>query len=64
MGGPLTAVATQAVKGYAILAPGVTKKSEIARKLAKAFDRSTEVVEKVLPPGDLTIMKTIGFELH
>jgi predicted ribosome quality control (RQC) complex YloA/Tae2 family protein len=64
MGGPLTAVAARAVKGYAILAPGVTKKSEIAQKLAKAFDLSTEVVEKVLPPGNFTIMKTIGFELH
>jgi predicted ribosome quality control (RQC) complex YloA/Tae2 family protein len=64
MGGPLTAVTARAVKGYAILTPGVTKKSEIAQKLVKAFDRSTEIVEKVLPPGNLTIMKTIGFELH
>ena len=64
MGGPLTAVTARATKGHAILAPGVTKKSEIAQKLAKAFDLSTEIVEKVLPPGNLTIMKTIGFELH
>jgi len=64
MGGPLTAVSARASKGYAILTPGVTKKSEIAQKLAKAFDLSTEMVEKVLPPGNLTIMKTIGFELH
>jgi hypothetical protein len=64
MGGPLTAVAARATKGYAILAPGVTKKSEIAQKLAKAFDLSTEVVEKLLPPGNFTIIKTIGFELH
>jgi predicted ribosome quality control (RQC) complex YloA/Tae2 family protein len=64
MGGPLTAVTARAARGYAILTPGVTKKSEIAQKLAKAFDLSTEMVEKVLPPGNLTIMKTIGFELH
>ena len=64
MGGPLTAVTARAVKGYAVLVPGVMKKSEIAKKLAKALDLSTEVIEKLLPPGNFTIMKTIGFELH
>jgi hypothetical protein len=64
MGGPVPAVAAQTVKGYAILTPGVTKKSAIAQKLAKTFNVSTDVVEKLLPPGNLTIMKTIGFELH
>jgi predicted ribosome quality control (RQC) complex YloA/Tae2 family protein len=63
MGGPPTAVAARAEKKYVILVPGVTKKSVIAQKLAKAFDVSTDEVEKVLPPGNLTIMKTIGFEL-
>jgi hypothetical protein len=63
MGGPVAAVAARAVKGYAILVPGVTKKSTIAQKLAKAFDVSTDVVEKVLPPGDFTLVKTMGFEL-
>jgi predicted ribosome quality control (RQC) complex YloA/Tae2 family protein len=63
MGGPVAAVAARAVKGYAILIPGVTKKSAIAQKLAKAFDVSTDVVEKVLPPGNCTVGKTMGFEL-
>jgi predicted ribosome quality control (RQC) complex YloA/Tae2 family protein len=63
MGGPLTAVAARAKKGYAILTPGSTKKSITVQKLAKAFHVSTETVEKVLPPGDCTIEKTIGFEL-
>jgi len=63
MGGPVAAIAARAVKGYAILVPGVTKKSTIAQKLAKAFDVSTDVVEKVLPPGDFTLVKTMGFEL-
>jgi len=63
MGGPLTAVSTRAVKGYAILTPGTMKKSMIAQKLAKAFQVSTDVVEKVLPPGNCTIIKTMGFEL-
>jgi hypothetical protein len=62
MGGPVSAVAAHAVRGYAILNPGVMKKSTIAQKLAKAFNVSTDVVEKVLPPGDFTLVKTIGFE--
>jgi hypothetical protein len=62
MGGPVSAVATHVVRGYTILTPGVMKKSVIAQKLAKAFNVSTDVVEKVLPPGDFTIVKTIGFE--
>ena len=63
MGGPTTAVAARAEKGYAILVPGITKKSTIAQKLAKAFDVTPDDVEKVLPPGNLQILKTIGFEL-
>lgn len=63
MGGPPTAVSAQAVNGYVLLIPGTTKKSLIAQRLAKAFQVSTETVEKVLPPGDCTILKTIGFEL-
>jgi predicted ribosome quality control (RQC) complex YloA/Tae2 family protein len=62
MGGPVSAVAAHVVRGYTILNPGVMKKSVIAQKLAKAFNVSTDVVEKVLPPGDFTLVKTIGFE--
>jgi hypothetical protein len=64
MGGPITAVAARAVKGYVILTPGTTKKSMIAQKLAKAFHVSTDTIEKVLPPGECTIVKTMGFELR
>ncbi len=63
MGGPLTAVAARAPKGYVVLTPGTTKKSVIANKLAKAFHVSTETVEKVLPPGECTITKTIAFKI-
>ncbi|HWR27106.1 MAG TPA: ribosome rescue protein RqcH [Candidatus Thermoplasmatota archaeon] len=63
MGGPVNAVAARALKGYAILTPGTMKKSMIARRLAKAFQVSTDLVEKVIPPGECTIVKTIGFEV-
>jgi predicted ribosome quality control (RQC) complex YloA/Tae2 family protein len=61
MGGPVTAVTTRASR-YALLAPGVTKKSVIAKRLAKVFKVSTDAVEKVLPPGDVTMVRTVGFE--
>ena len=63
MGGPVVSVSARATQ-YAILVPGVTKKNVIAHKLAKVFSVSTDAVEKVLPPGDVTIVKTIGFEVH
>jgi predicted ribosome quality control (RQC) complex YloA/Tae2 family protein len=63
MGGTVTAVATRAVKGYAILTPGLTKKKITVQKLAKVFHVSTDTIEKVIPPGDCTIVKTIGFEI-
>jgi predicted ribosome quality control (RQC) complex YloA/Tae2 family protein len=63
MGGPLSAVAAHATQGYVILAPGATKKSHVAQLLAKAFSVSTETAEKVLPPGDCTIVQTIGIKL-
>ena len=62
MGGPLSAVTARATKGYIILSPGSTKKSMIAHRVAKAFHVSIETAEKVLPPGECTIVKTIGVE--
>jgi predicted ribosome quality control (RQC) complex YloA/Tae2 family protein len=63
MGGPVVSVSGRAAR-YAILVPGVTKKSVIAHKLAKVFSVSTDAVEKVIPPGDVTVAKTVGFELQ
>ncbi|MFW6173835.1 MAG: ribosome rescue protein RqcH [Elusimicrobiota bacterium] len=61
MGGPLESVKARADK-YVILKPGVAKKSVVAKKLSKVFNASTQAIERVLPPGDVTIVKTIGFE--
>lgn len=62
MGGPVTAVSARATKGYVLLTPGTTKKSLIVQRLARTFKVSTEAVEKVLPPGDCTILQTFGLE--
>jgi len=62
MGGPVDAVAA-CTEHYVILAPGVTKKTVIAHQLAKVFHASTDAVEKVLPPGNMTIIKTVGVNI-
>lgn len=61
MGGPVESVEKRSNR-YMIFTPGNTKKSEIASKLSKAFDVSTDTIEKVLPPGDLNIAKTVGLK--
>ena len=62
MGGPVEAVKKMSDR-YIVLSPGDTKKSVIANKLSKVFDVSTDMIDRVLPPGDLNIVKTVGFEL-
>jgi len=62
MGGPIEAVKKMSDK-YIVLVPGDMKKSVITNKLSKVFDVSTDMIDKVLPPGDLNIVKTVGFEL-
>ena len=57
MGGPLESVKARADK-YVILEPGVTKKSVVTNKLSKVFNVSVEIIERVLPPGDVNIVKT------
>lgn len=61
MGGPLESVKARSDK-YVILKSGATKKSVIASKLSEVFNASTPAIERVLPPGDINIVKTIGFE--
>jgi predicted ribosome quality control (RQC) complex YloA/Tae2 family protein len=62
MGGPLEAVEVRA-KQYMVLRPGILKKSSVAQRLSNELKVSTEEAEKVLPPGNLTIVKTVGFTI-
>jgi predicted ribosome quality control (RQC) complex YloA/Tae2 family protein len=62
MGGPVETIASR-TKQYIVFIPGITKKSDVAQKLSKIFQVSTDAVEKVLPPGNLTVVHTIGFKL-
>jgi predicted ribosome quality control (RQC) complex YloA/Tae2 family protein len=60
MGGPLEAVEAHA-KQYMVLRPGILKKSSVASQLSKEWNLSTDEAEKVLPPGNLTVVRTVGF---
>lgn len=62
MGGPLESVKTKTDK-YVILTPGSIKKSVIAKQLSKVLNSPIEAIERALPPGDMNIVKTFGFEL-
>jgi len=62
MGAPVESVKAKADK-FIVLQSGVMKKNVIANKLAKVFDVSIEAIQRVLPPGDVTVIKTEGFEL-
>jgi predicted ribosome quality control (RQC) complex YloA/Tae2 family protein len=62
MGGPVDAVKKRASE-YIVLAPGDMKKSVISHKLSKAFNVSTDQIDKALPPGDVTIVETVGITI-
>jgi predicted ribosome quality control (RQC) complex YloA/Tae2 family protein len=62
MGGPPEAVAGRA-KQYVVVRPGILKKSSVAQTISTAFRISTDEVEKALPPGNLTVVKTVGFTI-
>ncbi|MCK4901901.1 MAG: NFACT family protein [Thermoplasmatales archaeon] len=62
MGGPVDAVKKRADE-YIILVPGSMKKNVIAHKLSKAFNISTDQIDRALPPGGVTVVETVGIEL-
>jgi len=62
MAGPINSVKRLSEK-YAVIIPGEKEKFDIARVLSKAFEVSVDEVDRVLPPGGINIVKTVGFEL-
>jgi predicted ribosome quality control (RQC) complex YloA/Tae2 family protein len=59
---PISSIERHSQK-YIILNPGDTKKNDMAKKLSKIFNVSVETVERVLPPGGITIIKNVGVNL-
>jgi len=62
MGGPVDAVKKKTSE-YIVLVPGDMKKSVISHKLSKAFNVSTDQIDRALPPGGVTVVKTVGVTL-
>ena len=62
MCGPVDAVKKHTDR-YVVLVPGGVKKNDIAHKLGKAFDIGVDNVDRTLPPGGVTVVKSVGVEL-
>ena len=62
LAGPVESVKARSEK-FIVLQSGEMKKNAIAKKLAKVFNVSMETIQRILPPGNVTIVKTVGFEL-
>jgi len=62
MCGPVSAVEKHS-KRYVIFVPGSIKKNDFAKKLSKAFDINIDSIERVLPSGGVSIVKTVGVKL-
>jgi predicted ribosome quality control (RQC) complex YloA/Tae2 family protein len=60
IGGPAQAV-EKWCKQYVILRPDATNKQHLTKKLSQLFKTSVDEINKVLPPGDSTIVSTNGF---
>jgi predicted ribosome quality control (RQC) complex YloA/Tae2 family protein len=63
MGGPVDAV-KKISKRYVILVPGSMKKNVISDKLAKAFDINIDLMNKVIPPGGVSIVEAINLKIN
>jgi len=63
MAGPVESVKAQSDK-YIVIQSGDIKKDVIAKKLSNIFNTSVETIQRILPPGNVTILKTKGFEIN
>ena len=62
MCGPVNSIKKR-TKRYIVFTPGGNKKSDIANLISKSFEVSVDSVNKVLPPGGITITEKIGVNL-
>lgn len=62
MAAPVTSLTAYSQK-YILLQSGPTQKNTISKTLAQSFTVSQQIIDRLLPPGGVTVIKTIGFEL-
>ncbi|UCE74007.1 MAG: NFACT family protein [Methanomassiliicoccales archaeon] len=56
---PISAMESQS-KGYVIFEPGDMKKSTFIRKICEILDVEHEEVQRILPPGDVKVVGSVG----
>ena len=59
MCGPVSAI-RQHCKSYIIIRPGTIKKSMLVQYVKDTFSVSTEEVQRILPPGDISLISIVG----
>lgn len=62
MAGPISSIKEKTDK-YIILEPGAIKKSEISKRIAKAFNVNVETIDRILPSGGVTVIDSKGVNL-
>ena len=62
MGGPIQSVKNYTNK-FVLLKPGNMKKNIAAEKISKGFETSIDIIMKILPPGNVSIIESFGLNL-
>lgn len=62
MGGPIQSVKNYTNK-FVLLKPGNMKKNIAAEKISKGFEISIDIIMKILPPGNVSIIESFGLNL-
>jgi hypothetical protein len=56
---PVSAIESQS-ETFIIFEPGNMKKTSFTRKICEVLNAENEEVQRILPPGDVKIIKTVG----
>ena len=62
MCGPVSSIVKHSDK-YIIFEPGDIKKIDFVKKIAKVFDVNSDVIDRIIPAGGATIIKSVGIKL-
>jgi len=62
MAGPVESIKKR-TNEYIIIQPGAIKKSDISKKIAKAFQVNSSIIDRLLPAGGINIVKSVGVDI-
>jgi predicted ribosome quality control (RQC) complex YloA/Tae2 family protein len=63
MAGPITSIEKYSKK-YLIIKPGNVKKNDASKIISRELGTTSEDILKILPPGNISIIKTVGLTLE